>query len=122
MRQGKVPYATVWYLRYRYRTAVWYTPMMVRIFLRHSLPCPKCGPFRIRTTRTRISQANDATHRRRRRDEQLESTKRLFNTGGRNTLRRDLGRRLDLYLDARELLVELADLERRERLEEACVE
>ena len=35
-------------------------------------------------------------------------------------LRRDLGRRLDLYLDARELLVELADLERRERLEEAC--
>ena len=51
--------------------------------------------------------------------EQLESTKRLFNTGGRNTLRRDLGRRLDLYLDARELLVELADLERRERLEES---
>ena len=34
-------------------------------------------------------------------------------------LRRDLGRRLDLYLDARELLVELADLERRERLEES---
>ena len=37
-------------------------------------------------------------------------------------LRRDLGRRLNLDLDARELLVELADLERRERLEEACVE
>ena len=35
-------------------------------------------------------------------------------------LRRDLGRRLNLDLDARELLVELADLERRERLEEAC--
>ena len=37
-------------------------------------------------------------------------------------LRRDLGRRLNLDLDARELLVELADLERRERLEEACAE
>ena len=34
-------------------------------------------------------------------------------------LRRDLGRRLNLDLDARELLVELADLERRERLEES---
>ena len=37
-------------------------------------------------------------------------------------LRRDLGRRLNLDLDARELLVELADLERRECLEEACAE
>ena len=36
-------------------------------------------------------------------------------------LRRDLGRRLNLDLDARELLVEFADLEGRERLEEACV-
>ena len=34
-------------------------------------------------------------------------------------LRRDLGRRLNLDLDARELLVELADLEGRERLEES---
>ena len=34
-------------------------------------------------------------------------------------LRRDLGRRLNLDLDARELLVELADLEGRKRLEES---
>ena len=96
-------------------------PGPTRFFFGIASLARSAGPFRIRTTRTRISQANDATHRRRRRDEQLESTKRLFNTGGRNTLRRDLGRRLDLYLDARKLLVELADLGRRERLEEACV-
>ena len=53
----------------------------------------------------------------------MKSTKRLFKREGgtMRRLRRDLGRRLNLDLDARELLVELADLERRERLEEACV-
>ena len=49
----------------------------------------------------------------------MKSTKRLLIREGGNTLRRDLGRRLNLDLDARELLVELADLERRERLEES---